>query len=179
MAGVDELNSAQQQALRLGEALLAHPEVRGDVQRLYKKVKPDAVIPELVLEERIEKVREDSDKKLEKFEQQLMEERVARRKAERDAMISKAGFTVEEIEKIMVDRKCTVETAIHIAGLERQTAEPSSPEVRTSTVQGEPLDMRPDKDWKNLSKKQAERKGLTLAHTMVDDFRREQRRTAR
>jgi hypothetical protein len=179
MAGVDELNAAQQQALRLGEALLAHPEVRTDVQRLYKKVKPDAVIPELALEERIDKVREEGDKKLEKFEQQLMEERVARRKAERDAMISKAGFTVEEIEKIMVDRKCTVETAIHIAGLERQTAEPSSPEVRTSTVQGEPLDMRPDKDWKNLSKKQAERKGLSLAHTMVDEFRREQRRTAR
>jgi hypothetical protein len=107
-----------------------------------------------------------------------MEERVARRKAERDAMISKAGFKIEDIEKIMVDRKCTVETAIHIAGLEQQTATPTSPEVRSGTVQGEPMDLRPDKDWKNLSKKQAERKGLTLAHEMVDAFRRDQRRSA-
>jgi hypothetical protein len=175
MAGVEDLSGAELQAFQLGKLLLGNPEVRREAQRLAKKANPALQIPEIELEDRVTAERTERLASEKKLEEALMGERVARRKSERDAQIVAAGFTVEEIEKIIVDEKCSYETALKIAAMMRQTAEPTPPDVRHGTAPGEPINLRPGEDWKKLDRSGAKTLGLKLAHEMVDDLRKTRR----
>jgi hypothetical protein len=178
MPGVEDLTGAELQAFRLGKLLLANPEVRRDAQRLAKKADPTLQIPEIELEDRVAKEREERLASEKKHEDELMKLRVESRKATRDAEIVAKGYTVEEIEKIIVEYGCTYEKAFAIAAMMRQTAEPTPPDVRSGSVPGEPLNLRPGEDWKKLDRAGARTLGLKLAHEMVDDLKK-QRRAAR
>jgi len=179
MAGIEDLSPADAQAHALGKLLLSNPEVANQAKRLAKKANPALQLPEIDLEDALVRERNDSIAREKKIEDQLMAERVERRRAERNTDIVKAGFTVEEIEKIIVDEKCSYDTAMKLAAALRQTAEPSAPDIRSSTMIGEPLNLRPADDWKKLDKAGAQRLGLKLAHEMVDDFRKQRRAGAR
>lgn len=176
MAGIEDLSGQELVQARLGKLLLETPEVRRDVLRLAKKANPKLNLPEVELEERLDAERADAIKREEKLEQQLMEERVARRKTERDAQIRAAGFTVEEIEKIIVDEKCTYETALKLAGLSKQTAEPTAGDVRFgANPPGTPVEMRPDKDWRKLQGSQLRQRSAEVAAEMINSAQKKWR----
>jgi hypothetical protein len=182
MPGIEDLSPQDQQAHRLGTLLLRkNPDIAKRARRLAKEADPTLSVPDIELEDKIAEGQAASDKKLEKVEADLMTERVARRKAERDAQIVAAGFTVEEIEKIIVDEKCTYETALKIATLQQQTAEPTAGDVRHGgNPVHTPIDVRPDADWRKLGGNKAAlaRRSHDVAATMITDFAKA-RRTAR
>lgn len=172
MAGIEDLSPAELRAFRLGKLLESNPEVRREALRLARKADPKLRIPELELEDRVDAERDARLKSEEKLEHQLMEERVARRKSERDAQIVAAGFTVDEIEKIIVDEKCSYETAMKLAELMKSTAEPSAGEVRTGAP-GEPIELRPGEDFRKLGTNVGglRRLSASIAGQMIDQFR--------
>lgn len=175
---LEDLSPEQARAYNLGKLLLETPEVRRETLRLAKKANPKLNIPEVELEERLDQERTEAISREQKLETQLMEERVARRKSERDAQIIAAGFKVEDIEAIIVREKCTYETAIKLAGMERQLAEPSSPDLQPVNAPGTPVEMRPGKDWGKLSAGDVRKKSATIAAEMINEFRGRTRRTA-
>jgi hypothetical protein len=179
MAGIEDLSPQDQQAHRLGALLLRKsPDIARKAKRLAREADPTLIVPELDLEDQLEKSAKTQDEKLEAMDKQLMEERVARRKTERDQQIKDAGFTVAEIEKIIVDEKCTYETALKIAALQQQTAEPTAGEVRHGGNQpGTPIDMRPEADWRKLGTNRAalQRRSHEVASEMITNFNKGRR----
>jgi hypothetical protein len=181
MPGIEDLSPQDQQAHRLGTLLLRkNPDIARRAKRLAREADPTLVVPELELEDQIAKSNQTQAEKLAAMETQLMEERVRNRKRDRDAQIKDAGYTVEEIEKIIVDEKCTYETALKIADLQRQTAEPAAGDVLHGGLPPHtPIDLRPDQDWRKLSGNALRRKSATVAHEMVDDLAKRRRAAAR
>jgi hypothetical protein len=165
--------------MRLGALLLKNPEIALEAKRLAKKADPTLQIPEVDIDDRIAAAAKESQKSVEKLENELVAERVARRKTERDAQITAAGFKVDDIEKIIVDRKCTYETALHIAELERRTSEPTTADNNFSNPPGTPIEMRPEKTWRGLFGGALRQKSADLAHDMVNQFRNTRRAGAR
>ena len=173
----EELTPAQQQALRLGELLLRkNPDIALKAKRLAKEADPSLSIPEVDIDDKIAAGVTAANARADQLEKELVTERVTRRKGERDAQIRAAGFKVEDIEKIIVDRACTYETALHIAELERRSSEPTPGDLPRGNPMHTPVEMRPEKEWRGLFGNQLRRKSADLAHAMVDQFRG--RRTA-
>jgi hypothetical protein len=149
MAGIEDLTPQQLRAFHLGQELMKNPEIHRQGLRLAKKANPALVLPtEIELEDRIEAVNQGAKEREAKLEEQLMTERVARRQGERNKQITDAGFTVEEIEAIIVAEKCTYETAMKLAAAERRSAEPGPGEYRSGAHQGDPMEIRPDQDFR-------------------------------
>jgi hypothetical protein len=178
MAGVEDLTGADLQAHSLGKLLQQNPEVYREAQRLALKVNPKLRIPEIELEDQIAKSEAKNKERTDKLEEELIAERVARRKTERDAQIAALGLEIAEVEKIIVDEKCSYETAMKLAQLQRQTAEPTAGDHNFVNAPGTPVEMRPEGDVRKLSGASLRRWSADQAHKMIDQLRG-QRRVAR
>ena len=80
MAGIEDLDPESQKALRLGTMLLSNPEVSNKAKRLAREVDPKLRLPEIDLEDQINKLRDEQKAELEKRDKELMEERVRSRR---------------------------------------------------------------------------------------------------
>lgn len=177
MAGIEDLTPAQLREFRLGQELMKDPAIRLQALRLAKAANPALHLPEVDLEDRIVKVTEDAKAREQKLSDELMTERVTRRQNERNAQIREAGFQVADIEKIIVDEKCSYETAMKLAAAERRSAEPTSSHTR-GRHQHEPIEMRPAEDWRKAGSAGTgglRKKSAQVAAEMIDQLRSGQR----
>jgi len=176
---LEDLTPQQLQAFNLGKLLLENPEVAIEAKRLAKKANPKLQIPEVDIEDRLAAQRTEFQTELDRRDKEAMAERVAARKRERDRQIIEAGYKVEEIEAIIVREKCSYETAIKIADLERQVATPSAADVLSGGIPNIPKEMRPDKDWSKLSAGDVRKRSASIAGEMINEFRTARRQGAR
>lgn len=171
--GIESLSAADQNAVRLGRLLLnTNPEVAREAKRLAKKADPNLRVPELELEDQIAASAKKSEERTAELERQLIEERVARRREEFHRQVAAEGLDVAEVEKIIVDEKCSPATAIKMAKLQQQTADPTAGVVAANgNAVGTPIEMRPEAEVRKLTGNTLKRWSATLAHEMVDGFR--------
>lgn len=178
-SSLENLSPQDRNFLEAGKKLFTHPELRREAQRLYKKAQPDAHFPELAIDERIEGVEKSAREREAKLEEQLLRERIERRQAERRAQMKDKGYDPERIEKIIVDYNLSAaepekayDFAMRIADAEGKQAEPSAAEYNAGP---KPVDLRPEKDIRNLSSSQLRSWGATKASEMINDFRKGRR----
>jgi hypothetical protein len=174
MAGIEDLSPEELKQYRLGKMLLeANPEIADEAKRLALKVDPKLKLPEITLADRIAEQEKKRIEWEEKQEERAREERVHRRRKEEADRAIEAGFTPEEIEKIVVDEKCSFPTAIKLATLQRESAVPGP----ASFANGDPLSRTKDGDvdWRKLSPTDQRRKGLEIAHQGIEDMIRRAR----
>lgn len=177
-SSLENLSPQDRNFLEAGKKLFTHPELRREAQRLYKKAQPDAHFPELAIDERIETVEKSAREREAKLEEQLIRERVERRQTERRAQMKDKGYDPERIEKIIVDYNLSAaepekayDFAMKIADAEGRSAEPTAPDIQGP----KPLDLRPEKDIRNLSPSQLRSWGATKASEMINDMRKGRR----
>lgn len=173
--GLEDLTPEQQKQLKLGEILLANPEVSKSALRLAKRAKPELRLPEIDLEDAIEAEAKKREEWQAKQEEREINQRVEQRRREHALAAKEAGFTPEEIEKIVVDEKCSFETALKFAELQRETAIPGAAETGYGGRVPYSRDLRPDPEWRKLSPADQRRKGTSMAHEMLDDYIRRAR----
>lgn len=177
--GVEGLSANQQQALKLGELLLnTNPDIARDAKRLAKKANPALRIPEIELEDAIDKASEKNTAKVAELEQRLIERDVTDRRRIFREDCTKQGLDPDEVEKIVVAEKCSPATAIKLALLQQQTGEPTAA-AHHVMPQGTPVDMRPEKDIRNLSGAALRKWSADQAHSMVSDLMSKRRTAAR
>lgn len=169
--GLEDLTPEQRRQLQLGEILLSNPEVAKSSLRLAKKAKPELRLPEIDLEDAIAAEAQKREEWQEKQEQREIEQRVEHRRREHAQAAKDAGFTQEEIEKIVVDEKCSFETALRLANLQRETAVPGAADTAYGgRSPSYARDIRPDADLRKKSPSELRRWGLNTAHEMLDDY---------
>lgn len=174
--GLEDLTPEQRKQLELGSILLSNPEVAKSSLRLAKKAKPELRLPEIDLEDAIQAEAKKREEWQEKQEQREIEQRVEQRRREHAVAAREQGFTPEEIEKIVVDEKCSFETALRLANLQRETAVPGAAEgVYGGQQMPYAKDLRPDSDLRKKSPADLRRWGLNTAHEMLDDYMRRAR----
>ena len=174
MAGLEDLSPEELKQFRLGKMLLeANPEIADEAKRLARKVDPKLRLPEIDLADKIAAEKKAREEWEEKQETQAREDRVHRRRQEEAQRAIDAGFTPEEIEKIVVDEKCSFPTAIKLATLQRESAVPGPAQFNS----GDPLAKTKDGefDWRKASPGDQRRKGLEIAHQGIEDMLRRQR----
>jgi hypothetical protein len=180
MAGIEDLTPDQAQQLRLGAILLKNPDVARKAKRLAKEADPTLRIPEIELEDQIAAAGKVQADKIAELEQTVIKQDVERRREKFRADCVERGLKPEDVEKIVVDEKCSTATAIKLAIAMAQTAEPGPGEV----VNGpngphSPIEMRPDKDWRKLTGNALRRRSADVAHEMVNGFLKLKRAVAR
>jgi len=168
---LEDLTPEERKQLNLGKLLLGNAEVKNAALRLAKKAKPDLDIPEIDLQDRLDAQRAEFERKLEERDQKDLNNRVAQRKRERDAEIITAGFKVEDIEAIIVREKCSYETAMRLATMESQLAEPAASDYAGGNSPGTPVEMRPGKDWSKLGNGDLRKKSAGIAAEMINEMR--------
>jgi hypothetical protein len=179
MAGAEGLTGVELQAYRLGQELMKNPEVHKNALRLAKQANPALRIPEIEAEQAVEAERTRATKREDELHQELIAERVARRDRELTDRCAEAGVERKRVDAIVTSEKCSIETALKMAVLERDRADASAPEVRHGgNPPATPLDMRPAGDWKKLTPEAAARKAADLAHGMVDELAAQRRKRA-
>jgi hypothetical protein len=111
--------------------LMNHPEVGREAKRLWKKVEPRANFPDLDLEDQVSAATKALNEKVEKLEQERIEDRVRANREANHKRVRDAGFEVEQVEKVMTDEKiANYDTAIKY--LQGQSAlAPPTPEAVT------------------------------------------------
>lgn len=175
MAGIEDLTPLQLKHLRYGEMVLEakDPEIVEAAKRLARKVDPKIHLPEIDLQDRIDaekKAREDweSEQEQKAKDRDLAQRRDAQAQKSRDA-----GFDPDEIEKIVIEEKCSFPTALKLAALQRETAVPGP----ASFASGLPLQRTQDGDinWRKLSPADARRKGQEIFREGLTDLMRRQR----
>jgi hypothetical protein len=174
MAGLEDLSPKDLEAINLGRRLLSNPEARLDAFRLARKADPTLKVPELELHDSIAASEERARTREKGLEDQLMAERVARRQAERNKQITDAGLEVAAVEAIIVEEKCSYETAIKLALAEARSAEPTAGDVRSGNVQGSPIEIRPDQEFRKaggFGVGALRKLSSKIAGEMIDGFR--------
>lgn len=177
MAGLEDLSPEELKQFRLGKMLLeANPEIADEAKRLAKKVDPKIRLPEIDLADAIAaeaKKREDWQAEQ---EEKRREENYRRRREEEAQKARDAGFEPEEIEKIVIEEKCSYPTAMKLAAAMRESAVPGPagygsalPLARTREPGEGGI------DWRKLSPTDQRRKSLEIAHQGIDDLLRRQR----
>ena len=170
MAGIEDLTPAEQQQLRFGKMLLeANPELVMEAKKLAKKVNPNLKIPEVDLEEKLTAERVEREKLAEQIEKNRIEDRVRERELAAKKKVEDAGFTLEEIEKIVKDENCSIDTALRLAQLQHESGEPGAAEVRGFPG---PRDIRPDADWRKFGTDigALRRHSAEIAHQGIDEL---------
>lgn len=168
---LEDLSPAEQQQLRLGKLLLeSNPEIALDAKRLAKKADPRLRLPEVDLQDQIEGLKKNNQEMEQKLERQRIEDRVAARERAAKQQIEEAGFTPEEIEKIVKDEDLhgenAVRTAIKLANASRQSAEPGPMGVNYAG----PLEIRGDPNLRKMSPGDLRRWSDKTGHDMINDF---------
>ena len=178
-SSLENLSPQDRNFLEAGRKLFTHPELRRDAQRLYKKAQPDAHFPELAMEEKLEGIEKSAREREAKLEADLIRERVERRQAERRAQMRDKGYDPERIEKIIVDYNLSAaepekayDFAMKIADAEGRSAEPTAADIQSGP---KPVDLRPEKDIRNMSPSQLRNWGATQASEMIKGFRQGKR----
>lgn len=177
MANLEDMSPAEQQQLRLGKLLLeTNPDIAMDAKRLAKKADPKLRLPEVELEDKLAAERAERAKLEEKIERQRIEDRVAERERAARSQIEDAGFTVEEIEKIVKDEGSgiSIATALKLATLQRESAVPGAADFRGGPTTG-PVEMRPEKEWRSLSVSDMRKKSADIMREGINDILRRQR----
>jgi hypothetical protein len=174
MAGIEDLTPLQLKHLRYGEMVLEakDPEIVEAAKRLARKVDKTLHLPEIDLQDKIEAEAKKREEWEAKQEEHRRDEHLRRRRAEEAQRSRDAGFDPEEIEKIVIDEKCSFDTALRIAGLQRETAVPGA-----APFAGLPLNATQDGeyDWRKHSASENRRKGLEIANQGIADMLRRAR----
>ena len=173
---LENLTPEEMKHLKFGEMVLnaKDKEIVKQGKRLAQKIDPTLKLPELDLEDKIAAEAKAREEWEEKWEEKRREERYNQRRAEEAEKSRAAGFDPEEIEKIVIEEKCSFPTALKLAGLQRESAVPGA----ASYGSGLPLNKTREDggiDWRKLSPSDARRKGLDIAHQGIEDLLRRQR----
>ena len=173
MAGIEDLSPADLKAFHLGRELMKNPEIHRQGLRLAKQANPALHFTEIELEDKIAQVEDNAKEREKKLADELMAERVERRRAEKNREIIAAGFTPEEIEAIIVAEKCSYATAMKLAAAEKRSAEPTAGDYRGGTPPGTPVEMRPTEEWRKLGTNTGglRKHSAQVAADMINQFR--------
>jgi hypothetical protein len=145
-------------------------------KRLAKEAQPSLRIPEVELDDKLNASQAATTKQVEELEKKLLTETVERRRVERARQIESEGLSVEEVEKLVVDEACTYETAIKMAKLQKQTAEPAASDVfHGGTPRHSPLELRPGAEWRKFQGPGLKRESARVGHEMIDEFAKQRR----
>lgn len=174
---LEDLTPAQQQQLRLGQLLLeTNPEIAMDAKKLALKANPNLRLPEVDLERKLEAERAARKELEDKIERQRIEDRVAERERTAKKLIEDAGFTPEEIEKIVKDEElhgaAGINTALKLARLQRESAPPGGFDLGGHPG---PMELR-DPELRKMSMSELRRWGAKTGHEMIDAFHKRMRR---
>lgn len=173
---LEDLTPAEQQQLRLGKLLLeSNPEIALDAKRLAKKADPRLRLPEVDLQDQIEALKKDKQEMEDKMERQRMEDRIAARERAAKAQIEEAGFTPEEIEKIVKEEglhgEGAIGTALKLAIYQRQPVEPGAMGVNVAG----PFEIRGDPNLRKMTPGDLRRWSNRTGHEMIDAFHKRMR----
>lgn len=173
--GIEDLTPQQLKWMRYGEMVLEakDQEVVEAAKRLARKVDPKLHLPEIDLQDKIEAEKKAREDWQEEQEQKAKDRDLAQRREAQDRRSREAGFDPEEIEKIVIEEKCSFPTAIKLAEAMRQSALPGP----ASFGSGLPLNKTQDGDvkWRELSPANARRKSYEIFHEGLTDLMRRQR----
>lgn len=128
-------NVTEEQRLSLARAmqtLLNNPELARDTKKLLKKANPSLQFPDIDVEDKFEKFREEQGERDKKREE---DDRVRRANENYEKLRGKVlekGFTVEEVEKVMKDKGiANYDTAMEYIEAQRQLAPPTPDSIMT------------------------------------------------
>jgi hypothetical protein len=132
-----------------------NPDIAEKSKDLALQANPKLRLPEVTLRRQIEA----QDKKFADMEEKMQRQEIDRRNAEREraaaAKIKESGFTAEEIEKIVKDQDLRgekmIDTAIRLAQLERQQADPGPGVMAHGSASAGPRDLRPDLELRKMN----------------------------
>ena len=142
---------ARDELAALSQMLAENPETRKDFLRMTKKVKPDLPIPELDMEDYTRKAVDKSEQRVQQLEAKLRERDAVEELQKRRQGLMKKGLIqseseIEEVEKIMLDKKIhDHETAAQYHAWMKQAAVPTSSGYNPSPVKQFDL----NRYWKN------------------------------
>jgi len=142
---------ARDELAALSQMLAENPETRKDFLRMTKKVKPDLPIPELDMEDYTRKAVDKSEQRVQQLEAKLRERDAVEELQKRRQGLMKKGLIqseseIEEVEKIMLDKKIhDHETAAQYHAWMKQAAIPTSSGYNPSPVKQFDL----NRYWKN------------------------------
>lgn len=142
---------ARDELAALSQMLAENPETRKDFLRMTKKVKPDLPIPELDMEDYTRKAVGQSEARVQQLEAKLRERDAVEELQKRRSGLMKKGLIqseseIEEVEKIMLDKKIhDHETAAQYHTWMKQAAIPTSSGYNASPVKQFDL----NRYWKN------------------------------
>jgi hypothetical protein len=142
---------ARDELAALSQMLAENPETRKDFLRMTKKVKPDLPIPELDMEDYTRKAVGQSEQRVQQLEAKLRERDAVEELQKRRNSLMKKGLIqsesdIEEVEKIMLDKKIhDHETAAQYHAWMKQAAVPTSSGYNPSPVKQFDL----NRYWKN------------------------------
>lgn len=142
---------ARDELAALSQMLAENPETRKDFLRMTKKVKPDLPIPELDMEDYTRQAVNQSEQRVQQLEAKLRERDAVEELQKRRNALMKKGLIqseseIEEVEKIMLDKKIhDHETAAQYHAWMKQAAVPTSSGYNPSPVKQFDL----NRYWKN------------------------------
>lgn len=122
---------ARDELAALAQQLAENPETRKEFLRMTKKVKPDLPIPELDIDGRLDRAREEMASEVEKLRQKLAEKEAKEELESRRRDLLKKGKVqseedIQAVEKIMLERGITNhETAAEYHEWMKQAAQPT------------------------------------------------------
>ena len=143
--------SARDELAALAQQLAENPETRKEFLRMTKKVKPDLPIPELELENTVNKAVAQSDQRVQQLEAKLREKEAMdtlekRRQALMEKGLIDSKEEIKAVEKLMLERGITNhETAAEYHKWMKQAAVPTSSGYNPSAVKNFDL----NRYWKN------------------------------
>lgn len=129
---LENLTEDQRNSIAL-KRMLQNPDVniRMRAKKLWKEIEPTANFPDLEQHEQTEALKAEFQAKLDKLEQERLEESVKQRREKNHRMIADAGLTVEAVEKVMTEERI-LEYGTAIKYLQGQRAlAPPTPESIT------------------------------------------------
>ena len=143
--------SARDELAALAQQLAENPETRKEFLRMTKKVKPDLPIPELELEQTVNRAVSQADQRVQQLEAKLrerdaMETLEKRRQALMEKGLIESKDDIKAVEKLMLERGITNhETAAEYHKWMKQAAVPTSSGYNPSAVKNFDL----NRYWKN------------------------------
>ena len=143
--------SARDELAALAQQLAENPETRKEFLRMTKKVKPDLPIPELELEQTVNRAVSQADQRVQQLEAKLrerdaMETLEKRRSALMEKGLIESKDDIKDVEKLMLERGITNhETAAEYHKWMKQAAVPTSSGYNPSAVKNFDL----NRYWKN------------------------------
>ncbi len=93
--------------------MMNHPEFGDEAKRIWKKIEPAARFPDIEMKDQVATATKALQDKIDALENKQLEERVLANRKENHKKVTDAGFSVEQVEKVMTDEKiANYDTAI-------------------------------------------------------------------